>query len=47
MKYNLKEILAEIKEDETHVVASRKKQISQKEIQAMVEKRRKKVGSKS
>lgn len=43
MKYDLEKMLVEIKEDASHVQASRKKQLSQKEIMELVEKRRKKV----
>ncbi|MBF0611573.1 MAG: hypothetical protein G8345_12020 [Magnetococcales bacterium] len=43
MKYDLEKMLEEIKADDAQSKVSRKKQLSQKEIQAMVEKRRKKV----
>jgi hypothetical protein len=42
MKYDLERMLAEIKVDEAHELASRKRKLSQKEIQELVEKRRKK-----
>lgn len=43
MKYDLETMLQEIKEDESLVLTSRKKQVSQKEIMELVEKRRKKA----
>ncbi|MBF0284607.1 MAG: hypothetical protein HQL51_09125 [Magnetococcales bacterium] len=43
MKYDLEEMLKEIEQDEAHGGVSRKKQLTQKEIQALVEKRRKKA----
>lgn len=42
MKYDLERMLAEIKLDEAHELSSRKRKLSQKEIQELVEKRRKK-----